>query len=55
MRTIKEVSVLEFNWGVFWAILAALTVRGAYKFVSRMWRIGNFQREVTLRDVWELM
>jgi hypothetical protein len=28
--------MLEFNWGVFWAVLAALAVRGLTVFVKEV-------------------
>jgi hypothetical protein len=50
--------VLEFNWGMFWAVLAALAVRGSFKHVWRMVLIAvnqDIKREITLRDIWERM
>jgi hypothetical protein len=54
-----------FNWGVFWAILAALAVRSFLHFAETVYlsvRIddrkdiyGSPNREITLRDIWERM
>jgi len=37
--------MLEFNWGMFWAVfcamLAAFAVRGFFKLLASHWNIGN--------------
>lgn len=37
--------MLEFNWGIFWAVfcafLAAFIVRGSLKLWASHWNIGN--------------
>lgn len=32
--------MLAFNWGIFWAILAALALRGTLKVLISFWDIG---------------
>jgi hypothetical protein len=33
--------VWEFNWGVFWALLAALLVKAVTRFLWTLWRVGS--------------
>ena len=33
--------MLEFNWGIFWAVLAALAVRGFLKLLALKFDIGT--------------
>lgn len=48
----------EFNWSMFWAVLAAFSVRGAFRGIKRIIVIlanDSPNRETTLRDIWELL
>jgi hypothetical protein len=33
--------MFEFNWGVFWAILAAFAVRAIIRVVWTIWRVEH--------------
>lgn len=33
--------MFSFNWGMFWAILAALAVRGSLNLLASFWGVGS--------------
>jgi hypothetical protein len=50
----EGVFMLDFNWGMFWALVAAFAVRGTYKFIRRFIFIEyNTGHEITLVDIWK--